>query len=114
MFDIHRKTDHHLNSQILKNIKSKECLIMAEKKFKVTAETGIHARPATQLVNKAGQYESEITLEYNGKSVNLKSIMGVMSLGVGQGADVTIKAEGPDADDAIKGLDEIMKQGLAE
>lgn len=87
---------------------------MAEKKFKITAETGIHARPATQLVNQAGKYESEITLEYNGKSVNLKSIMGVMSLGVGQGSEVTIKAEGPDAEEAIQGLDDIMKEGLSE
>ncbi|MGJ9383010.1 phosphocarrier protein HPr [Salipaludibacillus neizhouensis] len=87
---------------------------MAEQTFKITAETGIHARPATQLVNKAGQYESEVTLAYNGKSVNLKSIMGVMSLGVGQGSEVTIKAEGPDADQAIKGLEEVMKQGLSD
>ncbi|MBM7096538.1 MULTISPECIES: phosphocarrier protein HPr [Alteribacter] len=87
---------------------------MAEKNFKITAETGIHARPATQLVNKAGQYESEVTLEHNGKSVNLKSIMGVMSLGVGQGAEVTIKAEGPDADEALAGLEGVMKEGLAE
>ncbi|WP_280769828.1 phosphocarrier protein HPr [Salipaludibacillus daqingensis] len=87
---------------------------MAEKKFTITAETGIHARPATQLVNKAGQYESEVTLEYNGKSVNLKSIMGVMSLGVGQGSEVTIKAEGPDAEAALQGLDEVMKQGLSD
>lgn len=86
---------------------------MAEKKFTITAETGIHARPATQLVNKAGQFESEITLEYKGKSVNLKSIMGVMSLGVGQGSEVMVKAEGPDAEEAIHSLDEIMQQGLA-
>ncbi|PRO64935.1 phosphocarrier protein HPr [Alkalicoccus urumqiensis] len=87
---------------------------MAEQTYKITAETGIHARPATQLVNKAGQYESEVTLEYNGKSVNLKSIMGVMSLGVGQGSEVTIKAEGPDEEEAISALDEVMKQGLSE
>ncbi|WP_096435984.1 phosphocarrier protein HPr [Alteribacter populi] len=87
---------------------------MVEKNFKITAETGIHARPATQLVNKAGQYESEVTLEHNGKSVNLKSIMGVMSLGVSQGAEVTIKAEGSDAEEALQGLEEVMKEGLAE
>ena len=85
---------------------------MAEKKFTITAETGIHARPATQLVNKAGQYESEVTLVYKEKSVNLKSIMGVMSLGVGQGSEVTIKAEGPDAEAALEGLEGIMKEGL--
>ncbi|SDN57491.1 phosphocarrier protein HPr [Alkalicoccus daliensis] len=87
---------------------------MAEQTYKITAETGIHARPATQLVNKAGQYESEITLEYKGKSVNLKSIMGVMSLGVGQGAEVTIKAEGPDEKEALSALDEVIKKDLAE
>jgi phosphocarrier protein HPr len=87
---------------------------MAEKNFKITAETGIHARPATQLVNKAGQFESEITLDYKGKSVNLKSIMGVMSLGVSQGAEVTIKAEGPDEDAAITEIDKVMKAGLSE
>ncbi len=60
------------------------------------------------------QFSSNINLIYNGKSVNLKSIMGVMSLGVGQGADVTISAEGPDADDAIAAIAETMtKEGLA-
>ena len=51
---------------------------------------------------------------YKGKSVNLKSIMGVMSLGVGQGADVVISAEGADADDALAAIAETMeKEGLA-
>jgi phosphocarrier protein HPr len=87
---------------------------MAEKTFKITAETGIHARPATQLVNKAGQFSSDITLEYKGKSVNLKSIMGVMSLGVGQGSDVVVKAEGSDADEALKAIEDVIKEGLGE
>uniref|UniRef100_UPI001CBABBEA HPr family phosphocarrier protein n=1 Tax=Chryseobacterium sp. GVT01B TaxID=2862675 RepID=UPI001CBABBEA len=52
---------------------------MAEKQFKVTAETGIHARQATLLVQTASRFDSEINLEYKGKTVNLKSIMGVMS-----------------------------------
>lgn len=74
------------------------------------AETGIHARPATLLVQTASKFASDITLEYKGKSVNLKSIMGVMSLGVGQGADVTISAEGADADDAIAAISETMEK----
>ena len=53
-----------------------------EKKFIITDEAGLHARPATVLVNTASQYDSEIYLEYKGRKVNLKSIMGVMSLGV--------------------------------
>ncbi|PLS06370.1 phosphocarrier protein HPr [Neobacillus cucumis] len=88
---------------------------MAEKQFKVVAETGIHARPATLLVQTASRFDSEITLEYKGKTVNLKSIMGVMSLGVGQGADIKIAAEGNDANDALQALeDTLKKEGLAE
>jgi phosphocarrier protein HPr len=88
---------------------------MAEKQFKVISETGIHARPATLLVQTASKFDSEITLEYKGKKVNLKSIMGVMSLGVGQGADITITAEGSDQEEALRSLEETMKkEGLAE
>lgn len=88
---------------------------MEKKDFHVIAETGIHARPATLLVQAASKFNSDITLAYNDKSVNLKSIMGVMSLGVGQGADVTISAEGADEADAIAAIAETMKkEGLAE
>ena len=86
-----------------------------KKEFHIIAETGIHARPATLLVQAASKFGSDINLEYNGKSVNLKSIMGVMSLGVGQGADVTISAEGDDEKEAIATVAETMsKEGLAE
>lgn len=88
---------------------------MEKKEFHIIAETGIHARPATLLVQAASKFGSDINLEYNGKSVNLKSIMGVMSLGVGQGADVTITAEGDDEKEAIAAVAETMsKEGLAE
>ena len=88
---------------------------MAEKQFKVTAETGIHARPATLLVQTASRFDSEINLEYKGKTVNLKSIMGVMSLGIGQGSDIKISAEGSDSAEALNSLEETLKkEGLAE
>jgi len=88
---------------------------MEKREYHITAETGIHARPATLLVQTASKYNSDITLEYNGKSVNLKSIMGVMSLGVGQGADVAITVDGADEKEAIQGIDETMKkEGMAE
>ncbi|MEH7388626.1 phosphocarrier protein HPr [Bacillus sp. JJ1521] len=88
---------------------------MAEKTFKITSDSGIHARPATVLVQAASKYNSDIQLEFNGKSVNLKSIMGVMSLGIGQGAEVKIVAEGSDEAEAIANLTEIMaNEGLGE
>lgn len=93
----------------------KEIDNMEKKDFHVVAETGIHARPATLLVQTASKFNSDINLEYKGKSVNLKSIMGVMSLGVGQGSDVTISAEGADEADAIAAIVETMKkEGLSE
>ena len=88
---------------------------MEKKEYHVIAETGIHARPATLLVQTASKFASDIQLEYKGKSVNLQSIMGVMSLGVGQGADVVITADGEDAAEALAGIEETLKkEGLAE
>ena len=88
---------------------------MASKDFHIVAETGIHARPATLLVQTASKFNSDINLEYKGKSVNLKSIMGVMSLGVGQGAEVTITVDGQDEAEAMEGIVETLKkEGLAE
>ncbi|WP_284212818.1 phosphocarrier protein HPr [Tetragenococcus osmophilus] len=86
-----------------------------KKDFNVIAETGIHARPATLLVQTASKFNSDINLEYKGKSVNLKSIMGVMSLGVGQGSDVTISVDGADESDAMEAIvDTMKKEGLSE
>lgn len=83
--------------------------MMAEKTFKVISDTGVHARPATALVHKAGQYNAEAQLEYKGRRVNLKSIMGVMSLGIPKGSDIKIIVEGSDADEALIGIEEVMK-----
>jgi phosphocarrier protein len=88
---------------------------MAQKQFTVTAETGIHARPATLLVQTASKFDSDIQLEYKDKKVNLKSIMGVMSLGIGKDAQISIIAEGSDAQEALNSLEELLtKEGLAE
>lgn len=88
---------------------------MEKKEFHIIAETGIHARPATLLVQTASKFNSDVNLEYKGKSVNLKSIMGVMSLGVGQGSDVVISVEGSDEADAIAAITDTMKkEGLSE
>jgi phosphocarrier protein HPr len=88
---------------------------MAQKSFNVISDTGIHARPATLLVQTASRFDSEIHLSYKEKKVNLKSIMGVMSLGVGKGANITISAEGSDAEEALQSLEETLKkEGLAK
>lgn len=70
--------------------------------------------PATLLVNKAGQYQSDIELSYNDKTVNLKSIMGVMSLGIPKDAEIKITANGSDEEEAIQGIAEVIKENLGE
>lgn len=88
---------------------------MVEKTMTITDDTGVHARPATVLVNKAGNYKSDVNLEYKGKSVNLKSIMGVMSLGIPKDAEIKLTAEGEDEEEALQTLvDTIKSEGLGE
>ena len=83
---------------------------MAEKNFKVVAETGIHARPATLLVQAASKFDAEIQLEYKEKKVNLKSIMGVMSLGVPTQSEITITCDGDDEEQAMEAIVNVLRQ----
>ncbi|OIL33637.1 phosphocarrier protein HPr, partial [Oenococcus oeni] len=82
---------------------------MVSKEFTITADSGLHARPATMLVQKASEFDSKLTLKYDGKEVNLKSIMGVMSLGAGKGAKIEIVADGGDAQAALDGVEGTLK-----
>ena len=82
---------------------------MEKKEFHVIAETGIHARPATLLVQAASKFSSDVNLEYNGKTVNLKSIMGVMSLGIPTQSEITISCEGEDEETAITTIEDILR-----
>lgn len=83
---------------------------MLKRDYTIVDETGIHARPATLLVQAASKFESNVELEYNGRKVNLKSIMGVMSLGVGKDAQISIYAEGADEEEAINAIEETLKK----
>lgn len=86
---------------------------MIEKQFTFSGEEGLHARPASQLVGAASSFASDLSLEYNGKKVNLKSILGVMSLGVASGSTVTITADGTDEQAAMAKLEELLQaEGL--
>lgn len=86
-----------------------------KQKFVIVSEYGLHARPATRLVNQAMGFQSEITLTAFNRTVNLKSIMGVMSLGIYNGEIVEIKAEGEDAKEAIASITDFMiSEGLGQ
>ena len=70
---------------------------------------GLHARPATVAVNAASKFKSEVKITYKGRSVNMKSIMGVMSLGIPTQSEITITCDGEDEEVAIQTIEEILK-----
>lgn len=79
---------------------------MVTKEVIVKNSTGLHARPRTLLVKKASAFKSDISLEYNGKKANVKSLIGVLSLGVSKDANVKVIASG---DDEALAAEEIAK-----
>lgn len=85
---------------------------MKEFKYVITDELGLHARPAGLLVKEAGKFQSAVTMEANGKSGDAKRILGVMSMGVKKGCEVTIKTEGSDEEEAAKALEVFFKENL--
>ena len=74
---------------------------MLEKQFKITSETGLHARVSSQLVREASSFTSKITLTVGDATVDYKSIMGVMSLGVYKGEIIKVVCDGADEEEAM-------------
>lgn len=79
-----------------------------QKTYKITNEDGIHARPATALVNTASKFKSEVFAEANNRKVTMKSILGVLSFGLESGDLVTFIVEGEDASEVLEAFDEIF------
>lgn len=80
----------------------------------VNNQVGLHARPATFFIQKANEYKSSIWVEKDQRKVNAKSLLGVLSLGIVKGTDITIMADGPDEKDAVEGLAELISKDFAE
>ncbi|HLO12858.1 MAG TPA: HPr family phosphocarrier protein [Pseudoneobacillus sp.] len=77
---------------------------MVEKQMEVKLKTGLQARPAAQFVQEANRFSSDVFLEKDGKKVNAKSIMGLMSLAVSSGSTITISVDGHDENEALTAL----------
>lgn len=83
---------------------------MQNKTITVNIENGLEARPIALLVQEAGKFESRIYLEIGTKKVNAKSIMGMMSLGLTNGDDLTIITEGSDEEAAATAIAEFLTE----
>lgn len=89
--------------------------ISMKKMFKITSPEGLHARPAALLVTAVTPFDCDVQLTYKEKSVNLKSIMGVMAQGIASGSIVEISAEGSDAEKLFQAITEVMvSKGIGE
>jgi phosphocarrier protein len=87
---------------------------MAERSVQIVNKHGLHARPAAEMVKAAARFKSEITISRDDLEVNGKSIMGVMMLAAEYGATITLRADGPDADDAVEALAGLVTSRFGE
>ena len=77
---------------------------MPERTVQIVNRNGLHARPAAEIVKLASKFQAEITIVKDDLDVNGKSIMGVMMLAAEHGSSITLRAEGPDAAQALDAL----------
>lgn len=87
---------------------------MTERKVTVRNYPGIHAHPAVLFVKKAGTFRAEVTVSNGELSVNGKSIMGVLMLAAEMGTDLLIRADGPDEQEAVDALVELIESKFGE
>jgi phosphocarrier protein HPr len=80
----------------------------------IANKLGLHARASAKLTQLAGRYQSEVWLSRNGRRVNAKSIMGVMMLAAARGMTVTIETSGPDEEEAMTALLELIRDKFGE
>ena len=88
--------------------------MMAEQSVQIRNKNGLHARPAAEIVKAASKFSADITISRDDIEVNGKSIMGVMMLAAECGATITLRASGPDADDAIAAIASIVARKFGE
>ena len=86
---------------------------MTKKNIEIKIESGLEARPVALLVQEASKYESKIYIECEGKKVNAKSIMGMMSLGLNAGEELLVSAEGTDEQLAVDNIEKFLSGEVA-
>ena len=87
---------------------------MIEREATIVNQEGLHARPAAKIVRLASSFSSEIELLKDGLAVNGKSIMGVMMLAAECGSSIVIRADGPDAEQAVEAITQLVSGGFGE
>ena len=81
---------------------------MTEATTTIENKTGIHARPASLFVQTASKFKSKVQIKAKGKTVDAKSMLMIMSMGLVKGTEITISADGPDEADAVQTLKDLV------
>jgi phosphocarrier protein len=87
---------------------------MTEQTYTIINKLGLHARAAAKFVTTASNYQSDISVSREGRTVNGKSIMGVMMLAAARGTQITVVAVGDDADDALNAIGTLINDYFGE
>jgi phosphocarrier protein len=87
---------------------------MVSRNLKITNNSGLHARPAMFFIQKANSYKCHVWVENGDRKVSAKSLLGVLSLGIAKGMEITIITDCEDEEDAILGISELIGSGFAE
>ena len=87
---------------------------MVSHNVKVQNSVGLHARPATFFIQKENEFKSSIWVEKDDRRVNAKSLLGVLSLGIVKGAEISIIVDGSDEEEAVKTLVELIESNFSE
>ncbi len=82
--------------------------------FVIKNKLGLHARAAAKIVTVASQYKAKIYLERDGQEVNGKSLLGILTLACPRGSRITVRAEGPDAREAIEEMGRLIRGKFGE
>lgn len=87
---------------------------MVSREVTIKNNVGLHARPATFFIQKANSFKSAIWVEREDRRINAKSLLGVLSLGIVKGMNITIIADGVDENEAVEGLAVLIDTGFSE
>ena len=85
---------------------------MCSKVVLINNQIGLRARPATFFIQKANEFKSSIWVEVEDRKINAKSLLGVLSMGITKGTRISIIAEGPDEEEAVKALTEMLMKEI--
>jgi phosphocarrier protein HPr len=88
--------------------------MMMERTVEIVNQNGLHARPAAEIVKLSSRFQCEITMVRDDLEVNGKSIMGVMMLAAEYGSTLLVRANGPDAEQAVNAIADLVAAKFGE